>query len=110
MQFDILYQQQTAIKGQALADFITEFTFLSEEDRDRQMEPQKWKLYAGGSSNKNGSGAGVMLISSALRFTFRASNNETEYEALLAGLRLGRELQVDSLLIFSDSKLVVSQF
>ena len=48
-------------------------------------------------------------ISSALRFTFRASNNEAEYEALLAGLRLGKELQVDSLLIFSDSKLVVSQ-
>ena len=48
-------------------------------------------------------------ISSALRFTFKASNNETEYEALLAGLRLAKELQVDSLLIFSDSKLVLSQ-
>ena len=48
-------------------------------------------------------------ISSALRFTFKASNNEAEYEALLDGLRLARELQVDSLLIFSDSKLVVSQ-
>ena len=48
-------------------------------------------------------------ISSALRFPFRASNNEAEYEALLTGLKLARELQVDSLQIFSDSKLNVSQ-
>ena len=48
-------------------------------------------------------------ISSALRFTFKASNNEAECEALLAGLRLAKELQVDSLMIYSDSKLVVSQ-
>ena len=48
-------------------------------------------------------------ISSSLRFTFRASNNEAEYEALIVGLRLARELQVDSLQIFNDSKLVVSQ-
>ena len=80
------------------------------------MEPPKWKLYLDGSSNENGSGAGLMLISpenhrisSALRFTFKASNNEAENEDLLAGLRLTKELQVGSLLIFSDSKLVVSQ-
>ena len=55
-----------------------------------------------GSSNENGSGEGLMLvspenhrISSALRFTFKASNNDAEYEALLAGLRLAKELQVD---------------
>ena len=48
-------------------------------------------------------------VSSALRFAFRASNNEAEYEAFLAGLRLAKELQVDSLVVYSDSKLVVSQ-
>ena len=69
-----------------------------------------------GSSNENGSKAGLVLIkpenhriSSALRFTFKDSNNEAECEALLAGLVLTKELQVDSLLIFSDSKLVGSQ-
>ena len=79
------------------------------------MELPKWKLYVDVSSNENGSGAGLMLISpenhrisSALRFTFKASNNEAECEALLTGLRLIKELQVDSLLIFIDSKLVVS--
>ena len=82
-----------------LADFIAEFTFPSEEDRDGQNEPSKWKLFVDGSSNENGSRPGLMLvspenhrISSALRFTFKASNNEAEYEALLAGLRLAKEL------------------
>ena len=80
------------------------------------MELPTWKLYVDGLSNENGSGAGLMLISpenhrisSALQFTFKASNNEVEYEALLAGLRLAKDFQVDSLLIFSDSKLVMSQ-
>ena len=100
----------------SLADFIAEFTFSLKEDRDRQIELSKWKLYVDGSSNENGSRAGLMLISpenhrisNALRFTFKASNNEAEYEALLAGLRLTEELLVESFWIFSDSKLVVSQ-
>ena len=41
MQFDILYQPRTAVKGQVLVDFIAEFTFPSKEDRDWQMEPSK---------------------------------------------------------------------
>ena len=40
-QFDFLYQLQTVIKGQALADFIAKFTFSSKEDWDRQMDPPK---------------------------------------------------------------------
>ena len=68
------------------------------------------------SLNENDLGARLMLISpenhrvnSTLRFIFKASNNEAEYEAMLARLRLANELQVDFLHIFSDTKLVVSQ-
>ena len=39
----------------------------------------------------------------ALRFDFKASNNEAEYEALIARLKLAREMQVESLDIYSDS-------
>ncbi|KAM1261952.1 hypothetical protein ACFX2G_027754 [Malus domestica] len=45
----------------------------------------------------------------ALRFKFKSSNNEAEYEALLAGLRLGKHLGVKGIDIFSDSQLVVNQ-
>ena len=51
-----------------------------------------------------------MLISSKVRkihytlhFGFQASNNEAEYEALIAGLRLSRELKVNNLKVYSDS-------
>ena len=69
-----------------------------------------------GASNKNRAGAGVILVSpeghrihNALRFKFDASNNEAEYEALLAGLRKARELKIEELGICSDSQLVVNQ-
>ena len=46
---------------------------------------------------------------SALRFSFQASNNEAEYEVLIAGLHLAKEMKVESLEIYSDSQLVVCQ-
>ena len=45
----------------------------------------------------------------ALRFGFKASNNEAEYEALIVGLELAKEMKVESLDIFNDSQLVVCQ-
>ena len=45
----------------------------------------------------------------ALRFGFKASNNEVEYEALIAGLKLAKEMKVESLEIFSDAQLIVCQ-
>ena len=45
----------------------------------------------------------------ALRFGFKASNNEAEYKTLIAGLKLAKEMKVELLDIFSDSQLVVCQ-
>lgn len=83
------------------------------------MEPAKpptWNLFIDGSSGETGSGAGVVLespeghkLNCAIRLGFKASNNVAEYEALLAGLRLAKELQVRRLIISSDSQLVVHQ-
>ena len=39
---------------------------------------------------------------------FKASNNETEYEALLAGLRVVSDLGAKEVEIDSDSQLVVN--
>ena len=46
-------------------------------------------------------------IHCALYFGFQASNNEAEYEALLVGLRLAKELRVSHLKVYSDSQLVL---
>ena len=45
----------------------------------------------------------------ALRFGFKESNKEAEYEALIAGLNLAKEMKVESLEIYGDSQLVVCQ-
>ncbi|XP_024025995.1 uncharacterized protein LOC112092918 [Morus notabilis] len=114
-QFDIDYKPRTAIKGQALADFVAEFTGLPAEVEEAD-EPPRWKLYVDGSSIDNGSGAGLVLltpeghkVTSVVRFEFPTSNNEAEYEALLAGLRLAEHLKAENLDIFSDSQLIVNQ-
>ncbi|CAL8992338.1 unnamed protein product [Prunus brigantina] len=134
-EFDIGYHPRPSEKGQAVADFISEFTILANTDpfvASTDPPPSytdsfsaetafdhnapHWTLYVDGSSNRQGSGAGLVLrtpdhttIEYAIRFQFRASNNEAEYEALLAGLRLAQHTGAERLLICSDSQLVVNQ-
>ena len=118
-QFDIHFRPRTVIKGQALVDFVAEFTYKVEgvtKEAKEDAEQQWWKVYVDGSSNYCGASVGLMLISPeghkitcALRFGFKASNNEVEYKAFLAGLRLAKEQKVGHLQIFSDSQLVVKQ-
>ena len=45
----------------------------------------------------------------APRFGFPASNNEAEYEAVIARLNLAHSMKVDQSKICSDSQLVVKQ-
>ena len=45
----------------------------------------------------------------ALRFRFPTSNNKAEYDTLIAGLHLAKELQVHNLRVYSDSQLVENQ-
>ena len=116
-EFDIRYKPKTAIKGQVLADFVMEFApiELAKPARSEDDLPI-WKLSVDGASNAQGSGAGLILTSPegidieyALRFGFHASNNEAEYEAVIAGLNLAHSLEVYQLEVYSDSQLVVRQ-
>ncbi|GJX41629.1 RNA-directed DNA polymerase, eukaryota, partial [Tanacetum coccineum] len=102
--YGITYVPSVAIKGKVLADTLTEISATAE------------RLYTDGASNNEGSGAVLILIapddveySYALRLNFSNSNNEAEYEALLAGLRIAKEMQVRDIHAFVDSKLVANQ-
>ncbi|GJW53047.1 reverse transcriptase domain-containing protein [Tanacetum coccineum] len=85
-----------SIKGQILADFIVERPeeeFLDEPMTEPEELPEPWTLFTNGSSCIDGSGAGLILTNPegveftyAMRFRFKAINNEAEYEALIAGL------------------------
>uniref|UniRef100_A0A2N9IQQ3 RNA-directed DNA polymerase n=1 Tax=Fagus sylvatica TaxID=28930 RepID=A0A2N9IQQ3_FAGSY len=114
-EFDIDYRPRTAIKAQALADFIAEFTHQLKED-EQSEEGKAWTMNIDGSSTKEMSGAGVVLVSPekdkfkyALQLRFRATNNEAEYEALLVGLKLSKSMGIKTLTIKSDSQLIVGQ-
>ena len=90
-----------------------EITTKRLEDGDPNEE--QWILYVDEALNENGLEAGMMLISLegrkihyALCFRFQ-SNNEVDYEALIVGLKLAKELKVNNLKVYSDSQLVVNQ-
>ena len=107
-QFDLDFVPRTAIKGQVLADFLAKFTNILGNEEVR-ME-RKWVIYIDGSSTKKYEGTEVLLItlegkelSSSLRLKFRTTNNEAEYEAVIAGLRMALELGAESVDIRSDS-------
>jgi ribonuclease HI len=79
-------------------------------------EGEAWTVNIDGSSTKEMSGAGVVLVSPekdkfeyALQLRFRATNNEAEYEALLAGLKLSKSMGIENLTVKSDSQLIVGQ-
>lgn len=84
--YDIQHQPRTTIKAQALVDFFTEILGSNSEG--------VCKIFVGMSASKQGSEVGVLLVSGQedvlqlfIRLNFRALNNETEYEALLADLQ-----------------------
>ncbi|KAL0680055.1 hypothetical protein Bca4012_008036 [Brassica carinata] len=113
-EYDIEYRSRAAAKAQVLADFVIE---LASEHLDHETEVPKWSLYVDGASSRQGSGVGLRLTSSAgetieqsYRLGFNASNNEAEYEALIAGLKLALSLGIRELNAYSDSQLVASQF
>ena len=67
-------------------------------------------MYVDGSSTGNASGARIILVTPtghkfhlALRFEFEATNNESEYKALLAGLRMATKLKAKAIRCYSNS-------
>ncbi|GJR93604.1 reverse transcriptase domain-containing protein [Tanacetum coccineum] len=100
-----------------LADFLVDKPDEAPPDTSVVKTPQEpWILFTDGSSCVDGSGAGLILTSPerteftyALRFQFTTSNNEAEYEALIADLRIAAQMRVHNLHVSVDSKLVANQ-
>jgi ribonuclease HI len=77
---------------------------------------QIWSLYFDGSKSKEGAGAGCIIIDlagnktlMACRLEFECTNNTAEYEALLQGLRKSLDMNIQNLVVFGDSEIVVRQ-
>ncbi|XP_022007972.2 uncharacterized protein LOC110907277 [Helianthus annuus] len=119
----LIYKPHLVIKGQVLADFAAEVPAnrIQEcEDGQNPTPPSSpsdiWALYTDGASNENGAGAGLRHVSPdgqeltyATRIDFKSTNNEAEYEDLVAGLRLAVKLGVQHLEAHVDSLRVAGQ-
>ncbi|KAG7559073.1 Aspartic peptidase domain superfamily [Arabidopsis thaliana x Arabidopsis arenosa] len=113
-EYDITYKNRTCAKSQVLADFLIE---LPPELVEGVPPTEKWVLHVDGASSRHGSGVGVRLesptgevLEQSFRLAFPASNNEAEYEALIAGLRLAHGIGVKKIQAYCDSQLVANQF
>ncbi|ONK57061.1 uncharacterized protein A4U43_C10F16210 [Asparagus officinalis] len=131
-QYDIHFMPQKSVKGQAICDLMAShplgaktdlFEDLPDEPPEANMtsSPEVWQMFFDGASRAGTSGsisvgAGVVLTSPhghvlprAFSLTEPCTNNVAEYNALLIGLELARELRIKHLEAYSDSQLIVKQ-
>ncbi|XP_077217977.1 uncharacterized protein LOC143852477 [Tasmannia lanceolata] len=121
-EFDIQYLPRPAIKAQVLADFVAECTIHQQSIESEVVQtPVVEKVTTTGEraeaeTEPVGCGAGLILtgldnfvLDYALRFEFCASNNEAEYEALIAGMNMAVQTSAQRLKAYCDSQLVANQ-
>ena len=107
-----MYKPRLTKKGQVLADFLVEIP----QPETCLNNSNWWTLSVDEASRQTGADIGLQLkspggdrIEQAIQLGFSASNNESEYEAILAEIELAVAISADKLIIRSDSQLVVGQ-
>ena len=112
-EFDIQYCPRTVVKGQIVADFIAEYT--QPEGKGAEGLGQ-WSIHTDGSSNQHAGGVDVLIqtpegdkIECMIQLDFPTTNNEAEYEALVAGLDLAKAAGAENMIVHCDSQVITSQ-
>jgi len=110
-EFDLHYESAKAVKGQIMADFVTQHCGVV-----GTLEIVPWTLFFDGSTCDRRVGIGIVLISPqgkkyefSLPIVATSTNNQAEYQALIKGLDLLKEIRADAVEIFGDSTLVINQ-
>jgi len=96
-EYGLLFEGMGLVRPQVLVDFVAELA--PSDDEDVKEGSGGWILSVDGAPNVQGSGAGIILegsdgvlVEHSLKSAFQASNNQAEYEALLAGMRLAIDM------------------
>ena len=104
--FDLKYESAKVVKGQVMANFITQH----HKPSIGCVEPVPWTLFFDGSSCKQGGGIGIVIISprgASFEFAFLTepmiTDNQAEYEAIFNGLQLLHEVKAEAIEVFGDS-------
>jgi hypothetical protein len=99
-EFEIEFCPSQAIKSQILTGFVSKWTEI--QMPPPKERPKHWIMYFDGALNLEGTGAGVLFISPhgeqlkyILQIRYKASNNDTEYDALIHGLRIAVSLDIN---------------
>lgn len=97
-----------------LADFIAKFTSFSEEVSVAPLG-KPLQVYVDDSFCQASEGVGEHLVTEhleeqnyAIKLTFKVTNNDTEYEALLASMTVTRLLGAEEIEVKADSQIIVS--
>ncbi|GJY24936.1 reverse transcriptase domain-containing protein [Tanacetum coccineum] len=114
---DIVFQERG---DETPKDFLIEVPLednKEEAEEKADTKPTKtklsceWKLFTDGVASFDGSSVGLMPIDPegkeytyAIRFKFETTNNEAEYKALLAELRISQEMEITSLAIIKTKE------
>jgi hypothetical protein len=111
--YDDVYKPRTAIKTQALSNFVAEWIETQTPPKKRELE--YWTINYDGSLQLQGAGTGILLTSPkgesfkyVLQMHFSVSHNAAKYEALLHGLRIAMVLGICRLRVPGDSLLIVN--
>jgi len=111
LEFDLRYESAKVVKGQIIADFVTQ-----DCNTVKSFEVAPWTLFFDGSTCGDRAGIGTVLISPrgrkyefSLLIIVTSTNNQAEYQTLVKGLELLREIRTDAVEIFGDSMLVINQ-
>jgi len=89
----------------------------NEVDIDMDVKEKWWTMHFDGVVSREGDGAGVDIIVPycikhnlfSYKFYFECTNNVGEYEALILGLKIMKELQAKIVHIYGDSELVIKK-
>ena len=110
-EFDLCYELAKAVKGQIMADFVTQHCGVV-----GALAIVPWTFFFDGSTCDRGAGIDIVLIfprgkkyEFSLLIVSTSTNNQAEYQALIKGLELLKEVHADAVEIFGDSMLVINQ-
>jgi ribonuclease HI len=75
-----------------------------------------WSMFFYGACSKESAGAGVVFISPtketihlSFKLDFKVTNNIAEYEALVLGLNVAKDMNIQGLKVFGDVDLIIQQ-
>jgi ribonuclease HI len=111
-EFTIDYVHRSSIQSQALAHFIADW-MPGAQGEEVTKDVEAWTVFCDGCWGTFSAGAAAVLVAPSkvrtcytTRLDFSCTNNITEYEALLLGLRKLKAMRIRRVILKTDSQVI----